>query len=1030
MAWFGPLAQTHHRRDRFASPDNRGADTIGVMTHLPVFTQDQFEALRGRRSQLASELGRVIEGEVRFGRHDRGLYSTDASIYQVDPLGVIVPSCVEDASKAAEFCLREGIPLLPRGGGTSLAGQCTSEAVVLDLSARCTGVVTLDVAGKACEVEAGITIDALNRSIAETGLFFAPDPATVRQATVGGCIGNNAAGTRSIRYGRTSENVEAVDVVLGSGSRAKLEQGAATRDPVVRRLTESVIDIVSRHERLIDERFPKTLRRNAGYGLDTILMQMREGDPLKTVNLASLACGSEGTLAVTLGARLKLHTIPKERALAVLAFDSLDEAMDAVPSLLTLEPSAIELLDDMVIMTALANIEHRASVDLLPKPTRGDLKAILYVEFQGDDVAQLRQKYENLQLLVPGIASELHTSPGSISRALRLRQAGEPLLHAIPGDRKPLGFVEDNVVPVERLGEFVGAFREIVGNHGTTAAFYAHASVGVLHVRPLLDLRSDQDREALIDIATRVAKLAKDLGGVMSGEHGDGRARGPFIESHFGPELMSAFREIKSVFDPDNLLNPGNIVQPASPKSIAQGTRVMPANEQITITEFQTYYNYTNQDGFSHAVEMCNGAGVCRKTASGTMCPSYMALRDERHSTRGRANAMRMALSGQLTSERLAFEDKDTIDTLDLCLSCKGCKRECPSNVDVSKLKSEFTAQRYKRTRSPIAKLLFTRFRAFSRLGARLPRLANMPTKPGLARGILGLVSALPSGRSLPAFERSLALDERWNNPHGIDLPTVLLFGDCFSMYSETAIALDTKALLEAFGYRVLLADEGCCQRPAISNGYLPEAIHEIDKQVGRLNTLASKHNAKAILAVEPSCLSAVQDEWLSLNCDTPLDERKRFADRMMLVEQFLEQNWDDHPRRPEFAQPAGRVLLHAHCHQKALWGGESSGRLLERAFEGKYSELNTGCCGMAGGFGMHKKRFGLSMQIGELSLFPSVRELTEDDVLLATGTSCRHQLRDGVQYDALHPVSYLRKQLVWRKQIDESGLAPSYARG
>ncbi|GAB5495321.1 MAG: FAD-binding and (Fe-S)-binding domain-containing protein [Phycisphaerales bacterium] len=999
------------------------------MAHLPTFTQDQFETLRGRRIQLAAELERVIDGEVRFGRHDRGLYSTDASIYQVEPLGVVVPRSVVDAAKAAEYCLREGIPLLPRGGGTSLAGQCTSEAVVLDLSARCTDVLSLDVPGKTCEVEAGITIDALNRAIAECGLFFAPDPATVRQATVGGCIGNNAAGTRSVQYGRTSENLAAVDVVLGSGSRARLEKGAALKDPVVKRLTEAVIDIVQRHERLIDERFPKTLRRNAGYGLDTILQQMREGDPLKTVNLASLVCGSEGTLALTLGASLKLHTIPKERALAVLAFDSLDAAMDLVPSLLTLEPSAIELLDEMIIETALANIEHRSSVSLLPRPRQGDLKAILYVEFQGNALSEIEEKYGRLQSLVPGVATELHTCTVSIAKALRLRQAGEPLLHAIPGDRKPLGFVEDNVVPVERLGEFVRAFREIVESYGTTAAFYAHASVGVLHVRPLLNLRSEQDREAMVDIAIRVADLAKSLGGVMSGEHGDGRARGPLLESHFGPELMNGFREIKGAFDPENLLNPGNIVHPDKPVSISERTRIAPRREQLGIPEFKTFYDYSNQDGFAHAVEMCNGAGVCRKTDSGTMCPSYKVLRDERHSTRGRANALRLALSGQFTGSGLDFSDNETAETLDLCLSCKGCKRECPSNVDVGKLKSEYTAQRHSRSGPSVSKALFTKFRLINRLGARLPRLSNMPARPGIARGILGLVAPIPAGRSLPTFSHSLARDESWNSRHDTNLPTVLLFGDCFSMYSDVSVGLDAKALLEAFGYRAVLVDDGCCQRPAISNGYLAESINEIDKQVGKLNSLIATHNAKALLVLEPSCLSAIQDEWVSLKCETHLDDRKRLAERSMLVEQFLDSEWDKHPRRPEFTQPKGKVLFHPHCHQRALLGSESSGRLLERAFGDKYEELDTGCCGMAGGFGMHKKRFDLSMRIGELSLFPAARELSQDDILLATGTSCRHQLRDGVQYEAMHPVSYLRHQLIWRKELDESGLAPIYAR-
>lgn len=1000
------------------------------MTHLPAFTHEQFEAFRARRSQIAQDLGRLIEGEVRFGRHDRQLYATDASIYQVEPLGVIVPSDTDDASKAAEYCLREGIPLLPRGGGTSLAGQCTSEALVLDLSSRCTGVRSMDVPGKSCEVESGITVDALNRGLAATGLFFAPDPATVRQATIGGCIGNNAAGTRSIKYGRTSENVEAVDVVLGTGSRARLERGAALKDPVVRHLTEAVVDVVRRHEQLIDERFPKTLRRNAGYGLDTILAQTRDGDPLKSVNLAQLICGSEGTLAITLGAKLQLHTLPKHRGLVVVSFGSLDEAMESVAGLLTLEPSAIELLDDMIIETALANLEHRSSVELMPRPKRGELKAILYVEFEEDETSIFEQKHEQIREMLPLAATHLHTSPEDIARALRLRQAGEPLLHAIPGDRKPLGFVEDNVVPVERLGEFVREFREIVESHGTRAAFYAHASVGVLHVRPLLNLRSGPDRVAMVDIATRVADLAGRLGGVMSGEHGDGRARGPFLERHYGPELMNAFREIKEVFDPGNLLNPGNIVQPDQPASIAEHTRIMPEDVVISIPEVKTYYDYSDQDGFAHAVERCNGAGVCRKTGSGTMCPSYMALRDERHATRGRANALRMALSGQATGEALAFDDPETMETLDLCLSCKGCKRECPSNVDVAKLKSEYSAQRYKTRGTPMSKLLFTKFRGVSRLGSRMPRLANMPTRPGLARSLLGLIAPLPKERSLPSFAAALDRDESWKQSHDTALPTVLLFGDCFTMYSETSIGLDAKALLEAFGYRVILAGDSCCQRPAISNGFLPDAIAEIDRQVGRLNALATQHNAKSMLVLEPSCLSAIQDDWLGLRCETPLDERKRLGERTRLVEQFLEEHWDDHPRRPEFQMPVGRVLLHAHCHQKALWGGDSSGKLLRRAFGEQYAELDTGCCGMAGSFGMHARRFDLSMKIGELTLFPAVREMQEQDVLLATGTSCRHQLRDGVQYEAAHPVSYLRRQLVWRQTSDETGLAPRFARG
>lgn len=1000
------------------------------MAQLQAMTTEQYDVLRSRRRELSAGLSGVMSGEVRFDRHNRQLYSTDASIYQVEPLGVVIPDSVDDAAVAAEYCLRQGIPILPRGGGTSLAGQCTSEAVVMDLSSGCDQIRSIDVATKSCTADAGITLDRLNRSLAPTGLFFAPDPATVRQATVGGCIGNNAAGTRSICYGRTSENITGIDAILGAGTRVMLEPGAATKDPVVRRLTEGVIDIVKRHEQLIDERFPKTLRRNAGYGLDMILAQLRNGKSVKELNLAPLLCGSEGTLAVTLGAKLKLHPIPAKRALVVLAFSSLDAAMDAVPGLLELKPSAVELLDDMIIETALENIEHRGSVTLLPQPNSGELKAILYVEFQGESEEEFESKHAEVRRVVPEAVSRLYTTPDSVQRALRLRQAGEPLLHAIPGDRKPLGFVEDNVVPVERLAEFVREFKAIVGKHNTRAAFYAHASVGVLHVRPLLNLRDPNDREAMLDIAVNAAELAGNLGGVMSGEHGDGRARGPLLERHFGLELMDAFREIKALFDPDNLLNPGNIVFPAEIPSIAESTRIMPRERDASIPETRTYYSYDDQDGFGHAVERCNGAGVCRKNDSGTMCPSYMALKDERHSTRGRANALRHALSGQTTGSPLEWDDLETIETLDLCLSCKGCKRECPSNVDLSKLKSEYYAQRYN-SRSPfLSRVFMTKFRSISRMGSRHHKLANRHASPGLLRSLASKLGPLPVQRSLPSFDPALDADPAWSETHDTKLDTVVLFGDCTSMYNETSLGLDAKVLLEAFGYRVVLATKACCQRPAISSGFLPQAIGEIDKQVESLNSLLSEHNAKAMLVLEPSCLSAIQDDWIDLNCETPRSERQRLAERTMLVEQFLEDHWENHARRPEFTQPSGKVLLHAHCHQKALLGGDSSGSLLRRVFGESYRELDTGCCGMAGSFGMHKKRFDLSMKIGELTLFPAVRSMDEGDVLLATGTSCRHQLRDGVQYDSVHPVTFLRNQLIWRQESDHTGIAPLFPRG
>ncbi|MEZ6317910.1 MAG: FAD-binding oxidoreductase [Phycisphaerales bacterium] len=497
------------------------------------------------------DLINAVEGDVRVGELDRKLYATDASIYQVEPLAVVVPASVEDAARALECCASHGLPVLPRGGGTSLAGQGVNRAVVIDLSANCDAIVSLDTAARRCRVEPGLTPDDLNRRIRRSGLFFAPDPSTVRQANIGGCIGNNAAGARSVKYGRTSDHVLGVDVCLPDGRRCRLDAGAAERDPVARELTSAVADVVRRHATLIRERFPRTLRRSAGYQLDVVLDQLEShaGDE-RLVNLAPLICGSEGTLAMVLGAELNLVPEPGARGLAVIAFDDLDRAIAAVPGLLRLGPSAVELLDDLIVDLAKHNPEQRRHVELLPAPAGGPLRAILYVEFEEPTEHAVDDKLERTRALFPRTDSALYRSPAEMQSAWALRRAGEPLLHGVEGARKPLGFVEDNAVPPERLGEFVRAFRDIVHQEGTIASFYAHASVGVLHVRPLLDLRDAGDEGRMHRIAERAEELARSLGGVMSGEHGDGRARGPLLERYFGPELMGAFREIKRIFDP------------------------------------------------------------------------------------------------------------------------------------------------------------------------------------------------------------------------------------------------------------------------------------------------------------------------------------------------------------------------------------------------------------------------------------------------------------------------------------------------
>jgi len=985
---------------------------------------------------LARDLAGAVEGEVRFDTHNRMLYSTDASLYQVEPLGVVIPASIEDGLRAVAVCAKHRVPMLPRGAGTSLAGQCTNRAVVIDWSNRCRAWRDLDVARKTIYAQPGVTVDDLNDAIATSGLFFAPDPATARHASLGGCIGNNAAGSRSIKYGRTSESILAIDACLADGRRVRFERGAGKvrgGDPLARELSIGVARIVREHADLIRARFPKTVRRNAGYGLDMILQQLDAGVADEDLDLSPLLCGSEGTLAITLGAVLKLHERPKSKALAVLGFSDLDEAIAAVQPILSTGPSAVEMLDDIIIDLAKANTEYRKYVELMPQPADGrPLKAVLYVEFFGATKSEVEDRVQSLarvlreQHLSVAPSLQVHWDASAMMNAWKLRKAGEPLLHGIPGHRKPITFIEDNAIPVPRLGEFVKRLRDIVTAHATIASYWAHASVGVLHVRPLIDIHDEADREKMKSIAVSAADLARELGGVMSGEHGDGRVRSPLLERFYGPELMEAFKQVKRLFDPANLLNPGNIVdldgtQPRPIASIAQTLRVEPEPKRplawpTDTSEFKTFFDYADQHGFDAAVEMCNGSGVCRKQQGGTMCPSYMATLDERHSTRGRGNSLRLAITGQLASDsKSIWSDPATAETLHLCLSCKACKTECPSNVDIARLKAEYTAQRYQRDGAPLAAKIMGEIRTLNRLGAIAPPIANWINSTGAARVVVNRFLGIDARRSLPKFCSSLG--SAWHSnqnhtkqpgsrPHAS--PAVALFGDCFTMYNESQIGLATRRVLEGFGYRVLLADAGCCGRAKISLGLLAQAIDEIDATIERLRPTIEDDSIVAVLVAEPSCLSAIKDDWLGLKLRTPFELRKKLAAKSFLPEQFLDHRWTAHPKQPNFTQPEGEVILHGHCHQKALWGASSSANMLRRVVGDRLKVLDSGCCGMAGSFGYTKDRFDLSMKIGELVLLPAVRKSAADACIVAPGTSCRHQIHDGTGKVARHPMEWL----------------------
>jgi FAD/FMN-containing dehydrogenase/Fe-S oxidoreductase len=982
-------------------------------------------------------------GEVRAGRHDRMLYSTDASLYQVEPLGVVIPRDLDDLRESVRRCAASRIPILARGAGVSLAGQTVNRAAVLDCSPNLRAISAVDVENRTVHVEPGVVLDELNETIAARGhrLFFAPDVATSRHATIGGMIGNNSAGARSVRYGMTADNVDSIGAIVidaqGMTHELWFGPGGAALDARVRAITASVVGVIDSVAGEVRARFPKIVRRADGYALDRVLEQIDAaralgGDPVASVNLAPLLVGSEGTLAVTTGATLRLAALPAARCLAVCAFGSLDAAIAAVNPILATDPTAVELLDDMLMRLAQDNPVQRPNVAMMPTIDGAPAAAILYVEyFAAQRGEELDDSLAGLMRIVDPSRCRVFRTPGEMTRAWALRKAGEPLLHGLPGLRKPITFVEDTAVDPSRLPEFVTRFREVVEKHGTSAAYFAHASVGCLHIRPLLNIHDAKDRDTLLAIAVDITDLVVEFGGALTGEHGDGRVRSPLLERYYGGALMGAFREIKAIFDPLGLCNPGNIVGEAPVASITATLRIMPEREMVAAPEIPTYYDYADQHGLGGAVEQCNGAGVCRKKQGATMCPSYMATLDERHATRGRANALRLAITGQFSADGApAWDDPETLKTLDWCLSCKACKAECPSNVDVARLKSEYLAQRNRaRGRTPLKDRLIANVRTINRLGSLAPAIANLAAGSDALKPLAGRFFGIDPRRSLPPASRPL---DRLIAPILGNTSTrersVAIFADCFTMYSEPGAGVATARLLGALGYRVELAGVGCCGRPGISVGALDIATRQIERTIAKLAPIVNDPACEAVLVCEPSCLSAMIDDWRSLRLKADRAAIERIAGMAMLPEQFIDERWDGHPTpiavpAPRGSALRGSVLLHAHCHQKALLGDDSSAGLLRRIFgEDGCTVLDAGCCGMAGSFGFDAGRFDLSMAIGERVLLPAVRSAPAATTICAPGASCRHQVRDGAQRHAVHPIEVAAATLLGDNASPRSG--------
>ena len=960
------------------------------------------------RSRVAAALAGGRCGQVRLSPHDLALYSTDASLYQVPPLSVVIPGSVEEGLEALRLCREAGLPVLPRGGGTALAGQTVNEAVVIDFSANCRGIVSIDAARRRAVVEPGVVLDQFNTALAPHGLMFGPDVATSTHATLGGMIGNNSAGMYSILFGRTVEHVAAIEAALGDGRVMKCESGSCERDPSQRQIAGRLRQIVWPLREEIRRRYPRILRHVDGYNLDLLLDQFEASAEGKfdQVNLATLLCGSEGTLATTLRAEVALVERPAQRGLLLAGFGSVAEALAALKGILQTKPAAVELVDDVVLSVAVRNTSIAPFVELMPKPRQGALGAVLYIEHFGASEAEVQDALQRTESALGDAALRRVTSPAEMTAAWRLRKAGEPLLHAVPGLRKPLTFVEDAAVDPSRLAEFVEDFRRIVARQGTTAAYYAHASVGCLHIRPMLCLEEPPERERLQAIAVEVADLVVRYGGALSGEHGDGRVRSPLLSRVLGPQVCAAMRQVKEVFDPDGRMNPGNLMQTDDPARILTNLRLDQSPGRPAAAATNTFFHYEAEEGFVHAVEQCNGAGICRRRTPGlTMCPSYRALLDERHSTRGRGNALRVAIEGGINPD---WNDKDTMETLDLCLSCKACRAECPSNVDIAKLKAEYLAQGHAaRGRLDWHSWLISRTRTIMRLASWgwpvSSFLAEWRPSAAIGKAILGITSQ----RRLPPVGRDL---RRWWNRRrrstqsNQSSPSVVLFADCFSAFSEPQIGQAAVELLEAAGYRVELASVGCCGRTGISVGDLSRVARVISRTAAELRRVTEACGASAILMLEPSCASAMRDEWTQLRLGAGEPDARWCAGRVQLVEEFLHRNWNSHPRPLRAASGLSeRVLVHEHCHQKAIWGAQISTGLLRRLYP-DVELVSAGCCGMAGSFGYAPNRFDLSMTIAQQELLPALRRAGEA-VICASGTSCRQQVHHALGIVPLHPV-------------------------
>ncbi|KYG25476.1 lactate dehydrogenase [Bradyrhizobium sp. AT1] len=967
---------------------------------------------------MAARLAREITGDVLFDRFSRGRYATDASFYQIVPSGVVVPKTMDEALRALAIARGEGVKVTPRGGGTSQCGQTVNDGLVVDLSKHLNRILSLDVEGRTCVVEPGIVLDDLNRQLKKHGLWFPVDVSTASRATIGGMAGNNSCGGRSLRYGTMRDNTLSMEAALADGTLSRF--GEVSHDlsdldasESVRPLFRDMLDLGAREAEEIAARFPKVQRRVGGYNLDALVPRNARN------NMAHLLVGSEGTLAFTTKVELKLWPVIRNKALGVCHFGSFYEAMDAAQHLVKLKPIAVELVDRT--MLALGR-DIAMFKPIINAAIKGDPDAVLVVEFaeddQADNLVRLKQLSELMGDLGFGWNNEPRkwggvveiTEPALQGGIADFRAAGLNVMMSMKQEGKPVSFVEDCAVPLPHLADYTQRLNEVFAKHGTSGTMYAHASEGCLHVRPVLNLKLEKDVKAMRAIAEEAFALVREYKGSHSGEHGDGLVRSEFHETMFGERLVADFKEVKQRFDPEGVLNPGKIVD--APKMDDRSLfRFKPDYRVGELTTKLDWSAYPGAGGgFQGAVEMCNNNGACRKLEGGVMCPSYRATRNEKDVTRGRANTLRLAISGQLGPDALSSDEM--METLKLCVSCKACRHECPTGVDMAKMKIEVLAARAASHGLTLRDRLVGYLPRYAGLAARFAPLANLRNRSPLLRNLFERFAGISARRALPAFRSDVFVP-----PPGSVGPEsgreVVLFADTFNRIYERENLDAALRVLTAGGYRVHLPQPVsgsrplCCGRTFLSAGLVDEAKAELDRLVAAFAPFAAR--GVPIVGLEPSCLLTLRDELASLRKD---NDAKAVGAHALTFEEFLVREAEADRLQLPLGVVADKAMVHGHCHQKSFGAFKPVEQVLRLVPGLEVETIESSCCGMAGAFGYGADTYDASIEMAELSLLPAVRRADQNTLVVADGTSCRHQIHDGTKREALHVARVLAMSL------------------